>query len=84
MQTKHYKQKQNKNQFWKAKGRKNSYAKMQDSLNKFITEKEFKLDRDNIGSNIQHQIKLEYQIAENKAELEEIIKVPLFLILTPY
>lgn len=47
---------------------------MQDSFNKFITEKGFKLDRGKIGSNIQHQTKLEYQIAENKAELEEIIK----------
>ena len=64
----------NNDQFWKAKGGKNSYAKMQDSFNKFITEKGFKLDRGKIGSNIQHQTKLEYQIAENKAELEEIIK----------
>lgn len=64
----------NNDQFWKDKGGKNSFAKMQDSFNKFITDKGFKLDRGNIGSNVEHQTKLEYQIAENKAELEEIIK----------
>lgn len=64
----------NNDQFWKDKGGKNSYAKMQDSFNKFITNKGFKLDRGNIGANVEHQTKLEHQIAENKAELEEIIK----------
>ena len=64
----------NNDQFWKDRGGKNSYAKMQDSFNKFITDKGFRLDRGNIGANIEHQTKLEYQIAENKAELEEIIR----------
>lgn len=64
----------NNDQFWKDLGGKNSFAKIQDSFNKFITDKGFKLDRGNIGANVEHQTKLEYQIAENKAELEEIIK----------
>lgn len=64
----------NNDQFWKDKGGKNSFAKIQDSFNKFITDKGFKLDRGNIGANVEHQTKLEYQIAENKAELEEIMK----------
>lgn len=64
----------NNDQFWKNKGGKTSYAKMQDSFNKFITEKGFKLDRGNIGANVENQTKLEYQIAENKAEIEELKK----------
>lgn len=64
----------NNDQFWKDLGGKNSFAKIQDSFNKFITDRGFKLDRGNIGANAEHQTKLEYQIAENKAELEEIIK----------
>lgn len=64
----------NNNQFWKDLGGKNSFAKIQDSFNKFITDKGFKLDRGNIGANVEHQTKLEYQIAENKAEIEELMK----------
>lgn len=64
----------NNDQFWKDLGGKNSFAKIQDSFNKFITDRGFKLDRGNIGANVEHQTKLEYQIAENKAELEEIMK----------
>lgn len=64
----------NNDQFWKDLGGKNSFAKIQDSFNKFITDRGFKLDRGNIGANVEHQTKLEYQIAENKSELEEIMK----------
>ena len=64
----------NNDQFWKNKGGKNSYAKMQDLFNKYITEKGFKLDRGNIGSNVEHKTKLEWQIEENKAELEILTK----------
>lgn len=64
----------NNDQFWKDKGGANSFAKMQDSFNKFITERGFKLDRGNVGANIDRKTKLEYQIEENKAELEEIRK----------
>lgn len=62
----------NNDQFWKDKGGANSYAKMQDNFNKFITKRGFKLDRGNVGANIDRKTKLEYQIEENKAELEEI------------
>lgn len=62
----------NNDQFWKSKGGKNSYARVQDSFHKFITERGFKLDRGKVGSNIEHQTKLEYQINEYKAELEEL------------
>jgi hypothetical protein len=64
----------NNDQFWKNKGGKTSYAKMQDSFNKYITQKGFKLDRGNIGANVENQTKLQYQINENKAELEELMK----------
>ena len=62
----------NNDQFWKAKGGKNSFAKLQDNFNKFITKHGFKLDRGNIGNNVEHKTKLEHQIEENKAELEEL------------
>ena len=64
----------NNDQFWKNRGGKNSYAQMQDSFNKFINERGFKLDRGNVGANIEHKTKLEFQISENKAELEELVK----------
>ena len=62
----------NNDQFWKDKGGKNSYAKLQDLFNKFITERGFNLDRGNIGASVEHKTKLEFQIEENKAELEEL------------
>lgn len=62
----------NNDQFWKDKGGQISFAKMQDSFNKFITNKGFKLDRGKIGAHIAHQTKLEYDIEEKKAELEEL------------
>ncbi len=62
----------NNDQFWKDKGGQNSYAKLQDSFNKFITERGFNLDRGNIGSHVEHKTKLEYEIEENKAELEAL------------
>lgn len=64
----------NNDQFWKDRGGKNSYAIMQDEFNKFITSKGFNLDRGNIGSSKVHQSKLEYDINEKKAELEELTK----------
>lgn len=62
----------NNDQFWKKLGGKNSFAKLQDSFNKFINERGFKLDRGNIGGNAKNQTKLEYQISELKAELNDI------------
>ena len=64
----------NNDQFWKDRGGKNSYAKMQDSFNKFINARGFKLDRGNIGNNKEHLTKLDFQIEESKAELEELNK----------
>lgn len=60
----------NNDQFWKQRGAQNSYAKLQNSFYKFITERGFNLDRGNIGANVEHKTKLEFQIEENKAELE--------------
>ena len=64
----------NCDQFWKDKGGKLSYSKMQDEFNKFITEKGFNLYRGDIGSNKENQTKLDYDIAEKKAELEDLNK----------
>ena len=58
----------NNDQFWKDLGGKNSFASIQDSFNKYINDKGFKLDRGIIGSNASHQTKLEYQINELKQE----------------
>ena len=62
----------NNDQFWKDRGGKNSYAKMQDSFNQFINKRGFKLDRGNVGANVEHQTKLEWQVTELKAELREL------------
>lgn len=62
----------NCDQFWKQKGGKLSFHQMQNDFNKFITEKGFNLYRGDIGANKQNQSKLEYDITEKKAELEEL------------
>ena len=49
----------NCDQFWKDKGFKTSFAKIQDDYNKFITSKGFNLDRGQIGGNKYHQTKAE-------------------------
>lgn len=64
----------NCDQFWKDRGGAISFHKIQNDFNKFITDKGFNLDRGNIGASVEHQTKLEYQIAENKAELKELIE----------
>lgn len=64
----------NCDQFWKDKGGALSFHKMQNDFNKFITEKGFNLYRGDIGTNKVNQTKLEYDIAEKKAELEELNK----------
>lgn len=64
----------NCDQFWKDRGAKSSFHQMQNEFNKFITEKGFNLYRGNIGSNKENQSKLDYDIAEKKAELEELNK----------
>ena len=62
----------NNDQFWKDLGGQNSFAHIQDSFNKFITEKGFRLDRGEIGSTKVHQDKLEYQYNQYKEKLKTI------------
>ena len=62
----------NCDQFWKDRGGKLSFHQMQNDFNKFITEKGFNLYRGEIGANKENQTKLDYDIAEKKAELEEL------------
>ncbi|MFI3260678.1 MAG: plasmid recombination protein [bacterium] len=64
----------NNDQFWKNKGGKLSYSKMQDEFNTFIKNKGFNLDRGKVGNNKEHKPKLEYQVEETKAELNSLIK----------
>ena len=64
----------NCDQFWKDKGGKLSFHQMQNDFNKFITEKGFNLYRGDVGANKENQSKLDYDIAEKKAELEELNK----------
>jgi len=64
----------NCDQFWKDRGGKLSFHKMQNAFNEFITEKGFNLYRGDIGSNKENQTKLDYDIAEKKAELKELNK----------
>lgn len=64
----------NNDQFWKDRGAQYSFSQIQDDFNKFITERGFNLYRGDIGANRKSQTKLEYQIEEKKAELEELNK----------
>ncbi len=59
-------------QFWKQRGGLNSYAKMQDAFNEYITSKGFDLDRGKIGAHKQHQEKLEYTIKLLKEEANQL------------
>lgn len=54
----------NSDQFWKNKGFKTSYAKIQDDYNKYITDKGFNLDRGQIGANKHHTTKAEKYLEE--------------------
>ncbi len=62
----------NNDQFWKDLGGRNSFSKLQDKFNEFITSKGFNLDRGEIGANKNHQTKLEYHINELKAEKDQL------------
>ena len=64
----------NNDQFWKDRGAQFSFTRIQDDFNKFITEKGFNLYRGDIGTNKENQSKADYQLAETKAELEELSK----------
>lgn len=62
----------NSDQFWKEKGFKTSYAKIQDDYNKYINDKGFSLDRGQIGANKHHQTKAEKYLDELRAETKLI------------
>lgn len=62
----------NCDQFWKDKGGKMSFAKIQDDYNKYITEKGFNLYRGNIGDNVYHKTKAEKEIEDLNQELKDI------------
>ena len=64
----------NLDQFWKQKGGKTSYAKIQDEYNEFINSKGFNLYRGNVGANIEHQTKAEYELNEKKKEIISLEK----------
>ena len=64
----------NNDQFWKNKGGKTSFAKLQDEFNKFINDRGFNLDRGEIGANKNHTTKLEYEVNELKAEIKDLTK----------
>ncbi len=62
----------NSDQFWKNKGFKTSYAKIQDDYNKYITDKGFNLDRGEICANKHHLTKAEKQLQELQEETKII------------
>ena len=64
----------NCDQFWKNKGGKTSYAKIQDDYNKFITEKGFNLYRGNIGANVLHKTKAQKEIDDLNEQINEMKK----------
>ena len=66
----------NSDQFWKEKGFKTSYAKIQDDYNKFINEKGFNLDRGEVGANKHHLTKAEKQL-KNLQEQNKLLELEL-------
>lgn len=61
----------NNNQFWKSRGGQHSFSRIQDSFNKFITDKGFNLYRGDVGANKEHKEKLEWAVEELSTELSE-------------
>lgn len=64
----------NTDEFWKQKGGRASFAKVQDEFNEFINSKGFDLDRGHVGAHKQHQTKLEYTIKNLEAEVNKLSK----------
>lgn len=62
----------NCDQFWKEKGGKASYAKIQDDYNKYINDKGYNLFRGNIGDNIHHKTKAQKEIEDMNNQIEEM------------
>lgn len=64
----------NSDQFWKNKGGKSSFAKVQDNYNDFINSKGFNLYRGEIGANKHHTTKLEFKYNSLKEQTSKIEK----------
>ena len=62
----------NCDQFWKEKGGKASYAKIQDDYNKYINDKGYNLFRGNIGDNVHHKTKAQKEIEDMNNQIEEM------------
>ena len=62
----------NCDQFWKEKGGKASYAKIQDDYNKYINNKGYNLFRGNIGDNVYHKTKAQKEIEDMNNQIEEM------------
>lgn len=62
----------NCDQFWKEKGGKTSYAKIQDKFNEFIKEKGFNLNRGNVGGNVYHKTKAEKEIEDLNQQINDM------------
>lgn len=58
--------------FWKEKGGKASYAKIQDDYNKYINDKGYNLFRGNIGDNVYHKTKAQKEIEDMNNQIEEM------------
>lgn len=64
----------NSDEFWKQRGGKASFAKLQDDYNEFIKSKGFDLDRGEIGANKHHQDKAEHNIKVLNYEIDKLNK----------
>ena len=62
----------NCDQFWKEKGGKASYAKIQDDYNKYINDKGYNLFRGNISDNKHHKTKAEKEIENLNEQINEM------------
>lgn len=62
----------NCDQFWKEKGGKASYAKIQDDYNKYINDKGYNLFRGNIGDNVYHKTKAQKEIEDMNNQIDEM------------
>ena len=62
----------NCDQFWKEKGGKASYAKIQDDYNKYINDKGYNLFRGNIGDNVYNKTKAQKEIEDMNNQIEEM------------
>ena len=64
----------NTDEFWKQKGGRASFARVQDEFNEFINSKGFDLDRGHVGAHKEHQTKLEFTIKNLEAKVAKLNK----------